>query len=170
MIAEGGGPQSVGHTIKSPPSIISSVTSISSGAPAPAVSLALAVSPLHMGSCGVKYIITGSCHRSRIELEAKLRPNRTRCVEPSLARPELDSKMRRVRRSCRRQRHICCIRTLRTHPERGASDDIRPGLRIMGFERRATIVFETNGAEVVIVRIFYGGQNSERALRGMPEE
>jgi|HubBroStandDraft_6_1064221.scaffolds.fasta_scaffold273796_3 toxin ParE1/3/4 len=62
-------------------------------------------------------------------------------------------------------------KALETFPERGARrDDIRPGLRIIGFERRATIVFETNGAEVVIVRIFYGGQNWERALQGMPEE
>jgi len=36
----------------------------------------------------------------------------------------------------------------------------------MGFERRATIVFQVRKAEVVIVRIFYGGQEFERALRG----
>ena len=36
----------------------------------------------------------------------------------------------------------------------------------MGFERRATIVFQVRKAEVVIVRIFYGGQDFERALRG----
>lgn len=41
---------------------------------------------------------------------------------------------------------------LETFPERGARrDDIRPGLRTMGFERRATIVFQVNKAEVVIV-------------------
>jgi toxin ParE1/3/4 len=49
-------------------------------------------------------------------------------------------------------------------------DDIRPGLRTIGFERRATIAFQVKRAEVVIVRIFYGGQDYERALRGMPEE
>jgi toxin ParE1/3/4 len=60
---------------------------------------------------------------------------------------------------------------LETFPERGTRrDDIRPGLRTMGFERRATIVFQVTRAEVVIVRIFYGGQNYERALRGMNPE
>ena len=44
-------------------------------------------------------------------------------------------------------------------------DDIRPGLRVIGFERRATIVFQVTENEVVIVRIFYGGQDYERALR-----
>src|ERR1700731_166485 len=47
-------------------------------------------------------------------------------------------------------------------PERGTRrDDIRPGLRTMGFERRATIVFRAIKDEAVIVRIFYGGQNYE---------
>jgi toxin ParE1/3/4 len=60
---------------------------------------------------------------------------------------------------------------LETLPERGTRrDDIRPGLRTMGFERRATIVFLVNRAEVVIVRIFYGGQDYERALRGARDE
>ncbi len=35
----------------------------------------------------------------------------------------------------------------------------------MGFERRVAIVFRIARAEVVIVRIFYGGQDYERALR-----
>ena len=51
-------------------------------------------------------------------------------------------------------------------PERGTKcDDIRDGLRTIGFERRATIVFQVRKSEVVIVRIFYGGQDYERALR-----
>ncbi len=59
---------------------------------------------------------------------------------------------------------------LTTFPERGlARDDIRPGLRIVGFERRATIVFQVKKTEVVIVRIFYGGQDYDRALR-RPED
>jgi toxin ParE1/3/4 len=57
-------------------------------------------------------------------------------------------------------------RALETMPERGTRrDDIRPGLRMMGFERRATIVFQVLKAEVVIVRIFHRGQDYERALR-----
>ncbi len=55
---------------------------------------------------------------------------------------------------------------LETSPKRGASrDDIRPGLRVMGFERRVTIVFQVGKAEVTIVRIFYGGQDYEGSLR-----
>ena len=56
---------------------------------------------------------------------------------------------------------------LETFPKRGtARDDIRPGLRTMGFEHPRHD--RPSGAEidVVIVRIFYGGQDYERALRG----
>ena len=56
---------------------------------------------------------------------------------------------------------------LETFPNRGTRrDDIRQGMRTIAFERRATIVFQVVKAEVVIVRIFYGGQDYERALRG----
>lgn len=59
---------------------------------------------------------------------------------------------------------------LETLPKRGMRrDDIRPGLRIMGFERHAAIVFQVLKQEVVIVRIFYGGQDYERLLRGSDE-
>jgi hypothetical protein len=40
-----------------------------------------------------------------------------------------------------------------------------PGLRTIGFERRATIAFQVMQDEVVILRIFYGGEDYERALR-----
>ena len=60
---------------------------------------------------------------------------------------------------------------LETFPARGRRrDDIRPGLRTVGFERRATIVFQVLRRDVIIVRIFYGGQEYERALRGGIEE
>ena len=60
--------------------------------------------------------------------------------------------------------HACLA--LETFPERGTRrDDIRPGLRIIGFERRATIMFQVRRAEVVIVRVLYAGQDYERALR-----
>jgi len=59
---------------------------------------------------------------------------------------------------------------LENFPERGTRrDDIRPGLRTMGFERRITIVFRVSRATVEIVRVFYGGQEYERALRGAPD-
>lgn len=60
---------------------------------------------------------------------------------------------------------------LETFPERGTRrDDIRPGLRTLGFERRATIVFQVRKTDVVIVRIFDGGQDYERALIGAGDE
>jgi hypothetical protein len=40
----------------------------------------------------------------------------------------------------------------------------------MGFERRATIVFQVRRSEVVIIRIFYGGQDFERIPRGHTED
>lgn len=52
-------------------------------------------------------------------------------------------------------------------PERGIRrDDIRKGLRIVGFERRATIIFQVKKSDVIIVRILYGGQDYERLLQG----
>jgi toxin ParE1/3/4 len=60
---------------------------------------------------------------------------------------------------------------LETFRERGTRrDDIRPGLRMIGFERRATIFFQVAEREVIIVRIFYGGQDYETALRRSDEE
>jgi toxin ParE1/3/4 len=60
---------------------------------------------------------------------------------------------------------------LATFPERGTSrDDIRPGLRIIGFERRATIIFQVAENDVVIVRVLYGGRDYERVLQGMRAE
>ena len=45
-------------------------------------------------------------------------------------------------------------------PERGTRrDDIRTGLRVIGFERRVAILFELNAEGVAIGRILYGGQD-----------
>jgi toxin ParE1/3/4 len=63
------------------------------------------------------------------------------------------------------QRIEAACRSLETVPHRGtARDDIRPGLRTMGFERRATIVFHVGADEVTIVRVFCGGRDYERLL------
>ena len=44
--------------------------------------------------------------------------------------------------------------------ERGhLREDIRPNLRVVGFEKRITIAFIVEEDRVVILRIFYGGQN-----------
>lgn len=54
-------------------------------------------------------------------------------------------------------------------PERGAHrDDLRPGLRTVGFRRRATILFEVqrDARQVVIHGIYYAG----RSFEGFEEE
>ena len=49
--------------------------------------------------------------------------------------------------------------------ERGAlREDIRPSLRVVGFERRLTVAFSVEGDFVTIFRLFYGGQNWEEVL------
>lgn len=49
-----------------------------------------------------------------------------------------------------------------TVAERGTRrDDIRPGLRVTGFERRVAIAFTVGDEQVVILRLFYGGRNWE---------
>jgi toxin ParE1/3/4 len=51
-------------------------------------------------------------------------------------------------------------RNLGTASERGyRRDDIRHGLRIVGFERRVTIAFVVTDADVTILRVFSGGKN-----------
>ncbi|MDP1873334.1 type II toxin-antitoxin system RelE/ParE family toxin [Phenylobacterium sp.] len=48
-----------------------------------------------------------------------------------------------------------------TAAERGTRrDDIRPGLRMIGFERRVTIAFVV-GEQVTILRVFYAGRDWE---------
>lgn len=54
-----------------------------------------------------------------------------------------------------------------TFPHRGTRrDDIRPGLRITNYKRRAVIAFEIDDAAAVvsILGVFYGGRDYERAL------
>ena len=51
-------------------------------------------------------------------------------------------------------------RGLEAFPDRGGPrDDIRPGLRLIGFERRVTIAFHRQDNLVVIDRILYGGRD-----------
>lgn len=59
---------------------------------------------------------------------------------------------------------------LASFPERGTRrDDIRPGLRLVTFERRVAIAFEVTADTVRIGRIFYGGRDYE-ALLNEPSE
>jgi toxin ParE1/3/4 len=48
-------------------------------------------------------------------------------------------------------------------------DDIRPGLRIVGFERRLTIAFHVEGQRVIIDRLFYGGRDVIRGVGTRPK-
>lgn len=49
--------------------------------------------------------------------------------------------------------------------ERGTQrDDIRPGLRIVGCERRVTIAFTVEDERVVFLRVFYGGQDWDKLI------
>lgn len=54
---------------------------------------------------------------------------------------------------------------LATFPKRGTRrDDILPGLRTIGFERRVTIAFRVLKVRVEIVTIAYAGRNFEDDL------
>ena len=55
-----------------------------------------------------------------------------------------------------------CCRSLSVFPDRGnRRDDLRPGLRILGFERRAVIALKVTADRVMILRILYGGRDLE---------
>ncbi len=52
-----------------------------------------------------------------------------------------------------------------TFPERGRRrDDLRPGLRVIGFGRRVTIAFHVTSDRITIDRVLYGGRDLTRAL------
>ncbi|MCQ0990541.1 type II toxin-antitoxin system RelE/ParE family toxin [Jiella marina] len=46
-----------------------------------------------------------------------------------------------------------------TFPERGTvRDNIRPGLRVVGFEHRVSVAFVVDAPDVIILRVLYAGQ------------
>ena len=58
-------------------------------------------------------------------------------------------------------RIIGYVHGLDTFPKRGSlRNEVRQGLRVIGFERRVSIAFvvEDEAQEVVVLRILYGGQ------------
>ena len=58
-----------------------------------------------------------------------------------------------------------CCRSFSVFPDRGIRrDDLRPGLRILGFERRAVIALHIEANTVTILRILYGGRDVETAF------
>lgn len=67
------------------------------------------------------------------------------------------------------ERIVSYCRGFSTFPERGARrDDLRPGLRVVGFERRVTIAFHISPDKVTIDRILYAGRDLKAALIGDP--
>lgn len=55
--------------------------------------------------------------------------------------------------------------TLGTHPELGPRRErIRPGLRILPLPSRIVVAYRIEGDDVVIMRVFYGGQDFETLL------
>jgi toxin ParE1/3/4 len=55
--------------------------------------------------------------------------------------------------------------SLATFPNRGTlRNDLRPGLRVVGFERRVTIAFRAHADSVAILRILYAGRNMDSAF------
>jgi len=56
--------------------------------------------------------------------------------------------------------------SLSTFPHRGTRhDDVRPGLRTVGYRRRVTIAFSVSDNVVNILGVYYGGQDYEADFR-----
>ena len=54
-----------------------------------------------------------------------------------------------------------------TFPHRGTRrDELRPGLRTIGFRHQVTIAFAVEGDTVSIIGIYYGGRDFEAMFRG----
>jgi len=61
--------------------------------------------------------------------------------------------------------------SLRTFPHRGTRrDDVRPGLRITNYRKRAVVAFHVDAEQVSILGVFYGGQDYETQLQADPDE
>lgn len=70
--------------------------------------------------------------------------------------PTAERYMQRIRRPCER---------LSVFSERGTKrDDIAPGLRTFGIERRVTVAFKVYEDRVSIIRVLYGGRDIDAIL------
>lgn len=55
--------------------------------------------------------------------------------------------------------------SLQDFPHRGIRrDDVRPGLRITNYKKRAVIAFDVDAEQVSVIGVFYGGQDYETIL------
>jgi toxin ParE1/3/4 len=58
------------------------------------------------------------------------------------------------------------IEGIATAPFQGASrEDIGPGFRTTGFERRVTILYAVRDEEVIVAGIYHGGQQVPKSVR-----
>jgi plasmid stabilization system protein ParE len=56
-------------------------------------------------------------------------------------------------------------------PHRGTQrDDVRPGLRVTNYKKRAVIAFDVDAEQVSIIGVFYGGQDFENILQEDAED
>ncbi len=61
--------------------------------------------------------------------------------------------------------------SLHTFPLRGTKrDDVRPGLRVTSYKKRAVIAFDVDDGVVSIVGVFYGGRDYETILQDEPDD
>lgn len=61
---------------------------------------------------------------------------------------------------------VCFCEGLQIFPHRGTlRDDVRPGLRITHYKKRAVIAFDVDAGQVSIIGVFYGGQDYETILQ-----
>lgn len=83
-----------------------------------------------------------------------------------------------IARASAPERAFAYVESLRVHclgfaafPERGTRrDEVRPGLRTVGFRRRVTVAFHVTADAVVVDRILYGGRDVEKLLREGADE
>jgi toxin ParE1/3/4 len=63
------------------------------------------------------------------------------------------------------KRLVAACYSLGSAPFRGTKrDDLAEGMRMVGFERRATIYFKVSGQQVLILGVFYGGHQPDGLL------
>lgn len=94
--------------------------------------------------------------------------------------PEAQEQLAELFPLCRRSGNARCRRAIHgSHrellrepeyvPLRGTKrDDVRPGLRITHYKKRAVIAFDVDADVVSIIGVFYGGQDYETILQDDP--
>ena len=61
---------------------------------------------------------------------------------------------------------VAYCESLKDFPLRGTRrDDVRPGIRITNYKKRAVIAFAVEAEQISIIGIYYGGQDYETVLQ-----